>query len=151
MTSQNDDLSLDEIRLVQETFDRLWPTARTAELFYARLFEIAPSIRPMFRNVPHMGQQGDKFAATLAMLIWSLDDQTKLLPAIEMLAKQHVHYGVQPAHYATLGQALMWTLEHRLDRDWTDATAAAWARAYGMLSRHMIEHACGANNRDNPE
>src|SRR5215204_7719361 len=90
-------------------------------------------------------------APSARKLIWSLDDQTKLLPAIEMLAKQHVHYGVQPAHYATLGQALMWTLEHRLDRDWTDATTAAWARAYGMLSRHMIEHACGAKNRDNPE
>jgi hemoglobin-like flavoprotein len=107
MASVNEHLSRDEIRLVQETFDRLWPTARTAELFYTRLFEIAPNIRPMFHKVSEMGKQVDKFTATLAMLIWSLDDKAKLLPAIETLAKQHVLYGVQPAHYTMLGQALM--------------------------------------------
>jgi hemoglobin-like flavoprotein len=143
MASENEHLSRDEIRLVQQTFDRLWPTAQTAKLFYARLFEIAPHIQSMFRNVPEMGKQGDKFTATLAMLIWSLDDKAKLLPAIETLAKQHVLYGVQPAHYTTLGQALMWTLEHRLGAEWNDETAAAWARAYDMLCRHMIENAYG--------
>jgi hemoglobin-like flavoprotein len=145
MDSELESLSRDDIRLVQESFDQLWPTAKTAELFYTRLFEIAPHIRPMFRNVPDMAKQCDKFTATLAMLIWSLDDHAKLLPAVEMLAKHHVQYGVEPAHYATLGQALMWTLEQRLEGEWNDAIAAAWARAYRLLSRHMIEHAYGAN------
>jgi hemoglobin-like flavoprotein len=75
MASENEHLFRDEIRLVQETFDRLWPTARTSELFYTRLFEIAPNIRPMFHKVSEMGKQVDKFTATLAMLIWSLDDK----------------------------------------------------------------------------
>ena len=143
MKPEREHLSRDDIRLVQQTFDRLWPTAQTARLFYAKLFEIAPHIQSMFQNVPEMGKQGDKFTATLAMLIWSLDDNAKLLPAIETLAKQHVRYGVQPAHYTALGQALMWTLEHRLGAEWNDETAAAWARAYGVLCRHMIENAYG--------
>jgi len=46
---------------VQQTFERLWPTAQTAKLFYAKLFEIAPHIQSMFRNVPEMEEQGDKF------------------------------------------------------------------------------------------
>jgi hypothetical protein len=87
---EREHLSCDDIRLVQQTFDRLWPTAQTTKLFYAKLFEIAPHIQPMFRNIPEMGKQGDKFTPTLAMLIWSLDDKAKLLPAIETLAKQHV-------------------------------------------------------------
>jgi hemoglobin-like flavoprotein len=145
--SEREYLSRDEISLVQETFDRLWPTAKTAELFYTRLFEIAPQIRPMFRNIPNMTEQADKFTATLAMLVWNLDDEAKLLPAIETLAKQHVFYGVEPEHYVTLGEALMWTLEHRLGAEWTEATAAAWARAYRVLSRHMIEHAYAPGHR----
>ena len=62
--------------------------------------------------------------------------EAKLLPAIQTLAKQHVLYGVQPAHYTTLGQALMWTLEHRLGAEWNDETAAAWARAFGIVPPH---------------
>jgi hypothetical protein len=67
MASENEHLSRDEIRLVQETFDRLWPTARTSELFYTRLFEIAPNIRPMFHKLSEMGKQVDKVNANL---IW---------------------------------------------------------------------------------
>src|SRR5215211_8726911 len=40
---------------------------------------ILSGIQTMFRNVPEMGKQGDKFTATLAMLIWSLDDRGKII------------------------------------------------------------------------
>ncbi len=33
-------------------------------------------------------------------------------PHLEEVGRRHVGYGVRDAHYATVGNALLWTLEH---------------------------------------
>ena len=124
--------------LVRTSFDHVWPVAgHDADRFYERLFEIAPHLRLLFRG--DMTEQKGKFMATLAVLVASLDDMSNLLPRAGTLARQHVLYGVEEAHYALVGQALLWTLERELGPDWTPATASAWRRTYDMLSAYMIE------------
>ncbi len=81
-------LSPDEIDRVRDSFDRLWPTsAQTAGLFYERLFEIAPEVRPLFRH--DIDEQKRKFIATLAVIVGSLDDRSKLIALTDGLARQH--------------------------------------------------------------
>jgi nitric oxide dioxygenase len=131
-----------DVALVQSTFGHVQPIAeQAAAMFYARLFEIAPEVKPLFRG--DMAEQGKKLMGTLAVVVGSLDNLPAILPAASTLAKTHVACGVKAAHSAPVGAALLWTLEKGLGPAWTPATAAAWQTAYGTLSAFMIAEAYG--------
>jgi len=110
-------------------------------LFYGRLFEIAPQVRAMFPD--DMTEQRRKLMATLAIVVNGLTDLPAILPAASALAKRHVSYGAQAAHYPVVGEALLWTLEKGLGSSWTPQVAAAWTAAYTTLSGFMISEAYG--------
>jgi hemoglobin-like flavoprotein len=132
-------LNIDDIERVRDSFDRLWPiSTQTAGLFYDRLFEIAPEVRPLFRH--DLDAQKRKFISTLAVIVGSLDNTSKLVALTDTLARQHGEFGVQPAHYAVAGEALLWSLERGLGDAWTPGVAASWSKAYGVISAFMIEH-----------
>lgn len=132
----------DQIALIQQSFGKVAPIAQqAASLFYGRLFEIAPEVKPMFRS--DMTEQGRKLMATLAVVVGGLSKLDTVLPAASMLAKKHVAYGVTPQHYQPVGAALLWTLEQGLGPDWTPELAEAWTAAYTTLSGFMIEEAYG--------
>jgi hemoglobin-like flavoprotein len=133
-----------DIALVRATFDRTWPVAaETADQFYRRLFETAPHVRALFPG--DMRRQGARFMAKLAMLVGSIDRPDQLAVLAGALARQHVEYGVQAAHYAAVGAALLWALEQELGEAWTTDVAAAWTAVYDTLSRCMIAEAYGAS------
>ena len=103
----------DQINLVQTSFAKVVPISETAaELFYGRLFEIAPEVRPLFKG--DMKDRGKKLMATLNVAVQSLTDLPKLVPVLEKLAIGHVPYGVKAEHYDKVGAALLWTLEQGL-------------------------------------
>jgi hemoglobin-like flavoprotein len=132
----------DQIKAIQESFAKVAPISeQAAELFYGRLFEIAPSVKPLFRG--DMTEQGRKLMATLAVVVNGLTNLETILPAASALAKRHVGYGVKPIHYPIVGEALLWTLERGLGADWTPELAEAWGDAYGVLSDYMIGEAYG--------
>ncbi len=134
----------DQIKAIQESFAKVAPISeQAAELFYGRLFEIAPSVKPLFRG--DMKEQGRKLMATLAVVVNGLSNLETILPAASALAKRHVGYGVKPADYVPVGEALLWTLERGLGEQWTPQLAAGWAAAYGLLSEFMIGEAYGRN------
>src|SRR5262249_30219766 len=110
-------------------------------LFYGRLFEIAPEVKPLFRG--DMTEQGRKLMATLAVVVQGLDNLESVLPAASALAKRHVGYGVKAADYAPVGAALLWTLEKGHGDQWTRELATAWGEAYKVLSEFMTAEAYG--------
>jgi len=63
------------------------------------------------------------------------------VPVAQDLARKHVDYGVKPAHYDTVGAALLWTLEQGLGSKFTEDVKTAWATAYGILSQVMKDAA----------
>lgn len=129
-----------DVELVQTSFAKVTPMAEAAAtLFYARLFETAPDIRPLFKG--DMKEQGRKLMATLGVVVNGLRNLDAVLPAARALAVKHVAYGVKPQHYAPVGAALVWTLEQGLGPDFTPETKAAWLGAYDALSGTMIEAA----------
>ena len=131
-----------QIELIQQSFSRLAPTSdKAAALFYDRLFETLPEVKPLFRG--DMTEQGRKLMATLAVVVNGLNKLDAILPAASALAKRHVGYGVKAAHYAPVGAALLWTLEKGLGPSWTPEVAAAWTLAYTTLSGFMIGQAYG--------
>jgi hemoglobin-like flavoprotein len=132
----------EQVKLVQDSFAKVAPISdKAAELFYGRLFEIAPHVRAMFPD--DMTTQRGKLMATLAIVVNGLSNLEAILPAASALAKRHVEYGAQPWHYSDVGRALLWTLEKGLGDAWTPPVAAAWTQAYATLSTFMISEAYG--------
>jgi nitric oxide dioxygenase len=130
----------EQIKLVQDSFAKVAPiSGKAAELFYGRLFEIAPQVRAIFPD--DMTEQRKKLMATLAIVVNGLNNLDTILPAASALAKRHVSYGAEAAHYPVVGQALLWTLEQGLGPSWTPEVAAAWSGAYTTLSGFMISEA----------
>ena len=133
-------MTLEQIKFVQDSFAKAAPiSGKAAELFYGRLFEIAPQVRAMFPD--DMTGQRKKLMATLAIVVNGLNNLDTILPAASALAKRHVSYGAEAAHYPVVGQALLWTLEQGLGPSWTPEVAAAWTGAYATLSTFMISEA----------
>ena len=125
-----------QISLIQTSWASVVPIQNTAAgLFYQRLFVLDPSVRPMFKG--DMQEQGRKLMKMLGTVVNSLTRLDELVPVAQDMARRHVGYGVQPAHYDTVGAALLWTLEQGLGSAFTDDTRDAWATAYGTLSQVM--------------
>ena len=130
-------------QLVQASFAKVLPiAAQAADLFYARLFELDPSLRPLFKT--DMKEQKQKLMQMLAAAVRGLDDLPALIPVVRQLGARHNGYGVQDQHYETVASALLWTLEQGLGADFTPETREAWIVVYGVLSATMREGARGA-------
>ena len=133
----------EQVTLVQQTFSQVAPISDTAaEIFYDRLFEVAPTVKPLFQG--DMAEQRRKLIAMLAVVVRGLSDLPSILPAASALAKRHVDYGARPEHYPVVGAALLWTLERGLGPQWTAQAASAWTAAYSTLSGFMIAEAYGS-------
>ena len=129
-----------QIDLVQSSFAKVVPIAEAAAgLFYGRLFEIAPEVKPLFGG--DMKEQGRKLMTTLGVVVNNLKNPDVIVPAAKALAVKHVGYGVTAEHYAPVGAALVWTLEQGLGNDFTPETRDAWIAAYTLLSGVMIDEA----------
>lgn len=132
---------MDRIR-VQDTFEAVKPIAdQAAALFYGRLFEIAPEMKPMFKG--DMEEQGRKLMKMLAIAVAGLNDLGMLVPALQKLGQGHVAYGVRPEHYSPVGEALLWTLEQGLGDAFTPEVKDSWIKVYGILSDTMSAAAYG--------
>jgi nitric oxide dioxygenase len=128
----------EQAQIVVSTWKKVEPIAETAAgLFYGRLFELDPGLRPMFSA--DLTEQKKKLMLTLNFAVGSLNRPDTLLPAVRQLGKRHAGYGVKDEHFATVGAALLWTLEQGLGPDWNDEAAAAWAAVYGIVAGTMKE------------
>jgi len=133
----------EQIDLVQTSFDSLVPIkAEAGKIFYDRLFEIAPEVRPLFRT-DDMGEQGMKLMTTLGAVVNGLKDWDSILPLARDLALGHKAFGVEAKHYAPLAEALIYTFKSGLGDDFTPETEAAWRAAYDRLAGAMISFAYG--------
>ncbi len=112
-------------------------TDDVAERFYTRLFELDPSLRPLFAG-SNMAEQGAKLLQTITVVVRGVEDLPRLLPAVEALGRRHVGYGVLESHYATVGSALLWTFEQVLGDAFPPAAREAWTTAISMLATVMI-------------
>jgi len=132
-----------QIDLIRTSFAQVVPIkTQAAAMFYARLFEIAPPLRGLFRG--DMEEQGAKLMAMLATAVANLDRLDKIVPAVRALGARHATYGVQDADYGPVAEALLWTLGQGLGEAFTPETEAAWVAAYAVLAGQMQEAARAA-------
>jgi NAD(P)H-flavin reductase/hemoglobin-like flavoprotein len=125
-----------DARLVKESFGRVSANAETAmEYFYSRLFVRYPEIRSMF---PHaMREHMERVFASLARIVWSIDNPDSLTAYLSDLGTGHRKFGVKDRHYEPFLDVLVDTIRYFSGHDWTDETAAAWEAALERVSSTM--------------
>jgi hemoglobin-like flavoprotein len=122
--------------IVKQTFSMVVPIAdEAAALFYRRLFELDPGLKALFKV--DMREQGRKLMQMIGLAVSKLDALDELVPVVEALGKRHAGYGVKEADYATVGSALLWTLQQGLGAAFTPDVRSAWATVYGVLASTM--------------
>jgi hemoglobin-like flavoprotein len=129
-------LTAEDVALVRASFAKIAPQGETvAELFYERLFEIAPGLRSMFPT--DLAEQKRKLMTMIATAVGGLGDLGRLIPQVKALGARHANYGVTSAHYDVVGEALTWTLARGLGDEFTADTQLAWTKVYGVLAGTM--------------
>jgi nitric oxide dioxygenase len=127
----------EQTKLVQESFAKVAPIAdQAAILFYDDLFERDPTLRSLFKG--DMPEQRRKLMAMLATVVANLTAWDAIAPAVAALGQRHATYGVRAEHYATVGAALLATLEKGLGTDFTPEVRDAWTACYGQVSAGML-------------
>lgn len=127
-----------EVALVQCSFRKIVPIAdQTASLFYARLFELDPALRSRFDG--DMREQGRLLMTLLATAVASLDRLDALVPAMGFWVGRLRGFGAIEEHYASVGAALIWTLQKGLGPEFTPAVGSAWTRTYSLIANIVIE------------
>lgn len=131
-------MTTEQIRLVKKTWKafRGISPATVGDLFYSKLFSDNPALRKMFPS--DMEQQYQKLIDMLNAVVIRLDKLDELNEEIAAMAQRHVEYGVRPAHYKLVGNALLWTLQKGLGKDWTEEVKNAWSNCYKILADTMI-------------
>jgi len=123
-------------QLIQQSFAKVEPISDdAARIFYRKLFEYDPSLRPLFKG--SMKQQGQKLMSTLKVAVASLDDLDALVPVLQQLARKHVGYGVSAEDYTPVGNALMHALRTGLGDEFTGETRDAWRTLYQLVADVM--------------
>lgn len=126
----------EQVTLVQTSWEKVVPIADTAaELFYGRLFEADPALKPLFKG--DMKEQGRKLMTMITTVVRGLKNLGALVPAVQDLGRRHAGYGVKDEHYEVVGESLIWTLEKGLGPDFTPDTKVAWITAYTILADTM--------------
>ncbi|HEX3140190.1 MAG TPA: globin family protein [Rhizobacter sp.] len=135
-----------QIGHVRRSFALIEPIApQAAALFYDNLFTADPSLRRLFQG--NMAQQGTRLMTMIGAAVDLLEEPETLTPTLRKLGARHVNYGVRDEHYATVGGALLKTLEQGLGTAYTDEVHAAWVALYRVVSATMMDAARGVSAR----
>jgi hemoglobin-like flavoprotein len=127
-----------QILLVQSSFQLIAPIRQEAsELFYHRLFQLDPSLRPLFGD--DIRHQASKLMTALGFVVRGLNRPETILDDVRALARRHRGYGVEERHFAVVGEALLWTLDAGLGHRFSGEVREAWTAAYRMLASVMID------------
>ena len=136
-------LTSEQITLVKNSWSQVVPIApAAAELFYGRLFDLDPALRPLFKG--DMAEQGRKLMQMIGVAVDNLDRLADIVPAVQELGVKHLDYGVRNSHYDTVGAALLWTLDQGLGEAFTPDVKMAWTDVYTLLANTMKEAATAA-------
>lgn len=129
-----------QIDMVKDSWKKVIPISeKAAKIFYARLFELKPAFKSLFKH--DMKEQGRKLMGAFTMVVNSLENLADIIVPVQELGRRHTAYGVKEDDYETVGEALIWTLEKILGDSWTDELEDAWTETYITLAGVMTDAA----------
>jgi hemoglobin-like flavoprotein len=130
-----------DVETLEESFDLVAPHGdELMRKFYDRLFEVAPSVQPLFADVD-MERQRQALLDMLLVLRESLRDLDDIVPDLQDLGARHVDYGAHAEHYPVVGEVLIATMADIAGDAWEPRYSAAWQEAYGVVQGVMLQGA----------
>jgi nitric oxide dioxygenase len=127
-----------QILLVKNSWSYVIVNADEAgQLFYNRLFEVAPEVKPMFKG--DIKEQSRKLMNMVTYIVTKLQKLDEIMGEVRSLAQRHGKYGVKPHYYQIVGSTLLWTLKEGLGDKWNTETEQAWTTVYSALADAMIK------------
>jgi NAD(P)H-flavin reductase len=134
------------VRQVRESWAVVEPHADdVAKFFYGMLFSLSPNAREMFPA--NMEVQRSRLLRALVHFVQLVDRPDDLVPFLRQLGRDHRKFGVISAHYEAVGTALIHAVKKFSTKSWTDEIERAWAEAYTIMARAMLD---AANAEDGP-
>ncbi|WP_181043484.1 FAD-binding oxidoreductase [Actinokineospora auranticolor] len=128
------------VRLVRESFAVVEPVSdQVGQFFYGMLFSITPSAREMFPA--NMQVQRSRLLRALVHVVQMVDRPEDLVPFLRQLGRDHRKFGVVSSHYEAVGMALIAAVKKFAGDHWTDEVERAWAEAYTIMARAMLDAA----------
>ncbi|MEL6180372.1 MAG: globin domain-containing protein [Myxococcota bacterium] len=118
-----------------------------ADLFYKRLFDIAPQYRHLFED--DLEPQKRKLIGMIRFMVkscdWTdnmwgeaVDMESDLFLVVLALGRRHSDlYHVPDEAYEAVGEALIWTLDYGLGEAFTEHVSEAWVTLYTRVSQAM--------------
>ena len=139
-------LTSKQIELVENSWDFVLLHSHDAgAIFYKKLFSIDPSLRQLFKG--DISSQSQKLIAMITFAVHKLNHLDEIIADVKTLGVQHKNNLVRTEHYATVGSALLWTLEKTLGKEWNDEVKDAWLAIYNTLSKTMIDATSNHSNQ----
>ena len=106
-----------------------------AETFYAKVFEISPETRELFKR--NMRDQGRLLTHMLAGIVYSMARRDHLESGLRSLGKSHERYGVVGAHYPVVREAMLYTIDKTLGSRKQAKTMEAWTTTLDQILEMM--------------
>jgi len=136
-------MTTESVHQLRKSFQKVEAQGHVAALvFYQRLFEIDPSLRPLFRN--DIEAQAGKLMEMLTAALAMMEKPGELRVTLEALGARHVGYGVKEKHYSTVRTALIDMLATVMGHDFTPSLRKAWTDILMAISDMMLAGAAKA-------
>jgi methyl-accepting chemotaxis protein len=133
-----------DLESLETTFDLVAPRGEELmDIFYARLFAAAPSVKPLFDGTD-LRRQKAMLLGALVLVRKSLRDMDAMLPTLRELGARHVGYGAKPEHYLVVGEVLIASLAEVAGEAWRPEHQLAWAAAFAVIADVMLSGAAEA-------
>ena len=127
-----------DLDALETSFDLVAPQGdELMRIFYADLFAVAPSVKPMFAGAD-MPRQRAMLLSALVLLRKSLRDLDRIVPTLKQLGARHVAYGAVPEHYPVVGETLIAAMAEVAGDGWNLRYAVAWEEAFGIVASAMM-------------
>jgi len=132
---------------LETSFDLIAPRGDDLmNVFYARLFAAAPSVKPLFAGTD-LPRQKAMLLSTLVLLRKTLRDLGTIVPKLHALGARHVAYGAVPEHYPVVGEVLIASMAEVAGDAWRPEYEQAWGKAFAIVAGAMLEGAAAAEAR----
>ena len=133
-----------DLEALETSFGLVAPRGdRLMDVFYARLFAAAPSVKPLFA-ASDFDRQKTMLLGVLVLLPRSLRDPDALIPTLRALGARHVAYGAEPGHYPVVGRVLIDAMAEVAAEAWRPEYERAWAAAFDVVAEAMMDGAASA-------
>ena len=137
------DLSDREVKLLRHSFARLARRYNViACLIFDRLFELDPTLRPLFPD--DMRDRNRKLMETIALIVQRLDQPAAVALLVRQLGQRYDVDYVLRQHHAAFGEALLWGLRYGLVTGYNDEVEQSWVRLYALLRALALERGAPA-------